>query len=331
MRLPIISALIVIIFAVGGTGAWLKQENTTYSIHYVNYRGHTDVDKGFESELKARGLRTRITYHDVARDPKRFKAIIDAIRADKSTDLVVTWGTTTTLGIFGKHSDGKPFIKEYPGVFTLVTDPIGSEIISKVNDGTRNVTGAWHVASVQKQFTTMMIYRPARKVGVIYSPTENNSVVTVKQLISFAQGFNVEVIAIPFDVVDGKVTSTNAIAALDKLKAAGVDWLYLPPDSYLGTQAKDLVIPGAHARGIPTFASTEQLMEAGAIVGLVSSYIELGQLAAEQAEEILKKKVKPADIDVTSVNKFQHQIDLEKAMLFRIHIPKGINAEIIKR
>ena len=330
MRTPIIGLLMLFLFLIGGTASWLKQHNTSYVIHFVNYRGHTDVDKGFEASMKDRGIKTKIIYHDVARDATRFAAIRDAIRADKNANLVITWGTTTTLGIFGKHSDGAPFIKDKPGVFTLVTDPIGSEIIAKNNDGTRNITGAWHVASVEKQFTTMMIYKPAKVIGILYSPTESNSVVTIKTIASFGESFNVKMIAIPFDVVDGKVNARNAEAALDELQKAGAEWLYLPPDTYLGSQAKAIVIPGAHSRGIPTFASTEQLMEAGACVGLVSSYFELGELAAEQAEKILVKKVPPRDIDVTSVNRFQHQINEAASRQFRIHIPKGLDTEIIR-
>ena len=330
MRVPIIAALIVFALVLGGTASWLKQHNTTYVIHFVNYRGHTDVDAGFEKSLKDRDIRTKIIYHDVARDATRFPAIRDKIKADVEADLVVSWGTTTTLNIFGKYNEGEPYIKNKPGVFTLVTDPIGSQIISKVNDGTRNVTGAWHVAPADKQFTKMMIYRQAKKIGVLYSPTESNSVVTIGTLKSFSQSFNVEVIAIPFDVVDGKVNSRNTTEAMDKFKAAGVEWLYLPPDTYLGTQAENLVIPAAHNRGIPTFASTEQLMQAGACVGLVSSYFQLGELAAEQAEKILVKKMRPAEIDVTSVNKFQHQIRPARAEALGIKIPQGLEGEIIK-
>ena len=53
------------------------------------------------------------------------------------------------------------------------------------------------------------------------------------------------------------------------MKDQKVDWLYLPPDSYLGTQAKASSFRG-DGRRASTFASTEQLMETGALTGLIS-------------------------------------------------------------
>ena len=42
---------------------------------------------------------------------------------------------------------------------------------------------------------------------------------------------------------------------------------------------------------LPTFASTEQLMETGALTGLVSRYHSIGQFTAYKAEQILVNKV----------------------------------------
>lgn len=299
-----------------------------YSIHFVNYRGKTDIDAGFEFQLHKLGVRHKITYHDVNRDPKRFAEIVKDIRADEDADLVVTWGTTTTLGIFGQYPPGDPrFIRMTPGLFTLVTDPVGSRIVPELETSKRNITGSWHVAPLENQFRSMMVYRPTKRIGALYTPTENNSIVTIDELRKTAQRYDVELIATPFELHDGKPVATNAVEALKKMSDSGVEWLYLPPDRFLGVQARDLVIPTAHKLSLITFASTEQLMQAGAAFGLVCPYFELGVLAANKAKLILVNKRHPEHILIDTVERFTHQINEEAVQRLGVKIPQMIRAD----
>jgi putative ABC transport system substrate-binding protein len=155
----------------------------------------------------------------------------------------------------------------------------------------------------------MMVYQKTTRVGVLYTPTENNSIVTVDELRKVARVYKAEIIAIPFKIQDGLPVATNAVEALHKMRDMGVEWLYLPPDSFLGTQARDLVIPTAHDLGLLTFASTEQLMKAGAAFGLICPYFELGQLAAEKAKLILVNKHSPENIKIDTVERFTHVVN----------------------
>ena len=93
------------------------------------------------------------------------------------------------------------------------------------------------------------------------------------------QGFTV--VTKPFKLdAQKKVTADGAPEMIRELKEQRVDWLYLPPDSFLGTQAQKIIIPAAMEHQLPTFASTEQLVEAGALIGLVSLLPLVGQFTA---------------------------------------------------
>ena len=319
---------LLLVSALGVLAACFHSE--PYTIHFVNYRGRTDVDKGFEQALKDKHVKYKIVYHNAERNPEKFPSIIAAIRADKETDLVVTWGTTVTLAVIGKYTetDNEKRIKDLFSVFTLVTDPFSSEIVSRGKSLPRNITGAWHVAPLDSQFGAMMVYRPGKKIGILYTPTENNAVISKNQMIELGKTYGVEVIAIPFDLVNGKPVSTNAVAALQEFKARGAEWVYLLSDTYLGTQAQSLVIPEAHKLGLITFASTEQLMLAGAAFGLIAPYTEIGAVAAEQAYQILEKKVLPGDVRVTPVNRFQHQMNSKVLRQLLLNISSDVIHDI---
>jgi putative ABC transport system substrate-binding protein len=101
----------------------------------------------------------------------------------------------------------------------------------------------------------------------------------------------------------------------------GVEWLYLPPDSYLGTQAQKVIIPAAMSVNLPAFASTEQLMETGALTGLVSRYHSIGQFTAYKAEQILVNKVSPQRIPVETLTRFALQVRMDVAEQLKLPPP----------
>lgn len=323
--------IVAVVLAIAGITAWLmpRIHVEPYVIHYVNYRGHTNIDAGFEAYLNSRKIPFTIIYHDLNRNPKEFPNVIASIRADKKTDLVVTWGTTVTLGVFGPYTDRSgDYIKDIDGIFTLVTDPVHSKVVpSNISSG-RNLTGSWHVAPASNQFRAMMVYKPAKKIGILYTPTETNSVIIVEDMRREAAVHDVEIIAIPFTVVDGIPNSSNATAALIAMKKLGVEWLYLPPDSFLGTQTRDLIIPEAHSLGIATFASTEQLMQTGAAFGLLCPYWELGTLAAKKAEKILRDGVEPSSLPIDTVDRFHHQMNLAAMRRLGLTVPESLVSTI---
>ena len=82
-----------------------------------------------------------------------------------------------------------------------------------------------------------------------------------------------------------------------------------------------MIIPAAMEQGLPTFASTEQLMEAGALSGLVSRYYSVGQFAGYKAEQILVGKVAPKDIPVETLKRFSFQIRMETADKLKLPPP----------
>ncbi len=283
-------------------------------IAIVNYRGRTRVEDGFEAYLAARRIHAEILWHDIARDKQRLPGVVDAIR-QQSPDLVVTWGTTVSLGVLGPYDGVDParHITNIPAVFTLVADPVGARLVPAMASSGRQITGVTHMAPVDAQLRAMRAYRPFRKLGLIYSPNEKNSRLVAESVAAAGRrdGFAVAERTFPLDA-QGRPDGSGAAGLVDALHGEGVDWLYLPPDSYLTTLAGDLL---AHAagRGLPTFASTEALVKAGALTGVVSRYERVGQFTAFKAEQILLGGRPPASIPVETLSRFSLQVNLPVA------------------
>jgi putative ABC transport system substrate-binding protein len=297
--------------------------NKPLRIYAITFRGMTDVEKGFQDYFASRKIPVEITFRDLNRDNSRMAGFIEEIRRTRP-DLVYTWGTSVTLGVVGAWDaiDPSKHITDIPVVFTLVAAPTLAKIVQDRKSPGRNVTGVVHVAPAEAQVQAMNSYRPVKTVGILYTPTEQNSVVVVDEVRKLGQKLNFTVIAKPLRLdAQKRVIIEGAADMVRELKAQKADWLYLPPDSFLGTQAKSVVIPAAMEVGLPTFASTEQLMETGALTGLVSRYHAIGQFTAYKVEQILLNRIPPSRIPVETLTRFSLQINLATAEALKLPPP----------
>jgi putative tryptophan/tyrosine transport system substrate-binding protein len=302
-----------LLFADGDVAAQIS--GRPLRIYAITYRGMTDVERGFQDYFTARHIPVQITFRDLNRDNSRMPGFIDEIRRTRP-DLVYTWGTSVTLGVVGTYDGFNPQtnITDIPVVFTLVAAPVLAKIVPDLKSSRRNVTGVFHVAPTEAQIRAMASYRPFKTIGILYTPTEQNSVVVVDEVREVSRRLGFTVIAKPLHLNSAKqVTVEGAPEMIRELKQQKVDWLYLPPDSYLGTQTQKVIIPAAMAEHMPTFASTEQLMETGALTGLISHYYSIGQFTAYKAEQILVNKLPPSRIPIETLTRFTLQVRMDVA------------------
>jgi putative tryptophan/tyrosine transport system substrate-binding protein len=304
-----------------------------YRIYAITYRGRTDIEKGFEEYFRSRRIRVEIMWRDVNLDSTRLPGLIQEIRAVKP-DLVYTFGTSVTLGVVGPHDAVDPVqhVVDTPVVFTLVAAPVLAKIVPDLKSSARNVTGVSHVAPTETQFRAMASYRPFQQVGILYTPTERNSVVLLDEIRKLGRKMGFKTVERKFRLdASGKVTAEGAVELVHQIKQANAQWLYLPPDSFLGTQAKDVIIPAAMAAGLPTFASTEQLMDTGALTALVSPYFTVGQFTAHKAKQILVDGVPAKDIPVETLKRLSFKVRMDAVEQLNLPPPLSLfnYAEII--
>lgn len=298
-----------------------------FRIYVITFRGRTEVEKGFVDYLASRKIPVEIIYHDIGRDMARMPAILDEIRRVRP-DLIYTWGTSVTLGVVGPYDTPTPeqFINDIPVLFTLVASPTLAKILRDPKSPRRNVSGVAHVGTTEAQMRAIAQYRPFNKLGVLYTTTEANSVAVMSDIRRIGQSSGFEPLERSFRLEGGKPVAEGAADLLRELKQAGAQWLYLPPDSYLGTLAEKLIIPAAMELGLPTFASTEQLMQAGALCGLVSRYYTVGQFTAHKAEQILVGKLPVSSIPAETLTRFSFQVRISAARRLALLPPMSMLA-----
>jgi putative ABC transport system substrate-binding protein len=97
--------------------------------------------------------------------------------------------------------------------------------------------------------------------------------------------------------------------------------VYLPSDSFVISRSKSLVNLITET-GIPTFSATEDpIYTAGALMGLVSRYYNVGQFAGYKAEQILVHKKRPEDIPIETLKRFSFIINMKTAKKLEFYPP----------
>lgn len=294
-----------------------------FRIYRITYRGRTEVEDGFDDYLASNGVAVEFIERDADRGTARLPGFIEEIRALKP-DLVYTWGTPVTLGIAGRYDaeDRSAVISDIPVVFALVASPIAAGLVRDIARPGRLLTGAVHVVPTETQLRAMHAYRPITRLGVLYTGSEQNSVSIVEELRRLRETMDFSLVERQFRRGDDGRPSPDGIEDLiAEIGGEGANWLYLLPDTFLGTQYAR-VVPAALANRLPTFGAAElAIRQGGALVGLISRYYSVGQLAASKAVRILRDGEPAGEIPIETLKRFSLIINLPVARKLDLYPP----------
>lgn len=300
-----------------------RAQGREFHILMITFRGETDVDKGFRAYLADAGLNVRYTVRDLQQDVARIPALLQEVRA-LAPDLIYVWGTPATLGVVGAYDAPEPqrFIHDIPVVFALVAAPLQSRIVPRLDIPGRNVTGAVHVVPFDVQLRVMQRYRPLKKLGVLYNGAETNSRVIVDDARAVCERHGIGLVAHTFRTqAQGQPTADGVEELVAQIRAEGAEWLYLLPDTFLGS-LYHRVTPAALQAQLPCFGAAELAVRSGgALVGLVSRYFSVGQLAGAKAADILVGGKSPGQVPVETLKRFSLLVNMRVAHSLRLYPP----------
>jgi putative ABC transport system substrate-binding protein len=293
------------------------QTNKAFTIYMVLWRGCEEACEGFKDYIAEKNINAELVIRDSAKDKSKLPGFVEEARALKA-DLVITWGTSVTRGIAGTLSDqgNTKFINDIPLVFMIVADPIGSKIIeSYENTGRDNVTGTRNRVPEAVYINTIRSYYPAfKRLGLLYNTNEHNSVIKAKEIESLTKQMNFELVALELEPgADGKPRPESIPVAIEQLKAAGVDFIYLGSSSFLDVN-RDLFTQSAVDAGIPVLSPYERLVRnSHALLSIAARYQDVGALAGRQAESILIDQKKAGDLPVLTVDQYAYVVNMTTA------------------
>jgi len=244
----------------------------TLRIAMVLWRGETEAEKGFRDGLKELGHSAEYVVMNAGQDRAELGRLLrEDLKSKLETfDYVYAYGTTVTLATKTIVQDKVPI------VFNIVADPVGAGLVKSMEASGGNIAGVTNEVPLPLQLQTALQVGPIRRLGILFNPREKNSMLIRDRLAEVARPLNIEVVDLRSPPAQDMLQDN-----LRKLRdrAIAVDAVYLPPDSFIVSNAK-LVGAELRAGKVRSIASLEAFVEQGAFMGVVADYYTLGRAAA---------------------------------------------------
>ena len=271
----------------------------------VEHPALDDAKKGFEDAIKKSGLKVEFDDKNANKDMSAQTMIMQQFKNDKK-DLVFAISTPTAQAAMAQIDPATPI------VFASVSDPAGAGLVGK-----SNITGTSGAPEIESNLKLIKEAFPnAKKIGVLYNTSEQNSVVQVKMLKELAPKYGFEVIA------ESSTNANEMVSALAKISKE-IDVFYAIQDSTLVTYFKNLS-EKMNEQKIPIIGSNEVFTNLGGLISQGTTDYQIGYRAGEMAVEILKNGKKPSDIKIESVQMPTISINKANMELLGIKLPESV-------
>lgn len=252
------------------------------------WRGWEEACDGFRDYLVGRQIDPEFTILDAGQTTAPIPGYVEQIKRLKP-DLVFVWGGSTALAALGRYDATDParYLQDIPAVLAIVADPLGSGLVPSLSKPGRPVTGTIYVAPVDVQLRAMQAYRPFQRIATLFNPLEQSSSAAVAQMADLAKRDKFTLLQQAVAVEAGSARPEGIPDIVQAFKAAGAEWLYIPPDTFLNDHRAALTSAALDQR-LPAFSATERFVTyASGLAGLVCRYYNIGQFAGFKAEQIL--------------------------------------------
>lgn len=317
---PILKGLVLLVAAscfAAAAAQTAAQSAEKKKILGVFFRGCEHLCEGFKTRIAASGFNAEVVIRDIAQDRRQLPQVVKDARAMKA-DLVLTYGTTVTLGVVGTMADANDprYLNDIPVVFTVVANPVGARVAQSLKlSGRPNVTGTFNRVPESVNLEIIRQYDATfDKLGLLYNSNEPNSVAKKKELTELAPRFGVTLVALEIDPGNPGVPDISRVPMrLAELRKRGVRWVYLGSSSFL-RRAGAAFTSSAVDNGIGVVSPYEDLVrEHHALLSVAARYRDIGRLAADQALRILRDGAAPGELPIAHATDFAYVVNMTVA------------------
>jgi putative ABC transport system substrate-binding protein len=316
--------IVLVVCCVISPSAYSKRHDKPFKIYMAVWRGCEDACRGFQDYFQEEGIEVNFIIRNAVRDKTKLPAFVREAKK-LEVDLVLTWGTSVTVGMIGTLADSDPVqhITDIPVVFMIVADPVGAGIIETYeSSGRTNITGTRNRVPEEVQMKAIRAYRYFKRLGIIYNTNELNSVLNVNKIRKLAKKMRFELFERSIDLDEnGKPIVESIPQKIKELKNSSVAFIYVGSSSFL-MRHRDYLTKSAIEQHVPIVAAYEAMArKSNALLAVASRYYSVGKLAGFQAKNILINRIAPINLPILSLSRYSYVINMETARRLRLYPP----------
>ncbi len=264
------------------TSTQTSNNEKVYKIGVVQYADHPSLDNcregfilGLEEEGISEGSNLELTNKSAQADDAMNTQIAQSF-VNAKMDLVCGIATPSAMALYNVCYD-----KDIPVLFNAVSDPVAANLAKSKTEAMPGITGVSDELPVEEQLKLIRELMPdAKKIGIIYTTSETNSVSTIATYKEKAAEYD-------FEIVERGISNASEIPQAADVILGEVDCITNLTDNTV-VDNLPVVIEKANATNKPVFGSEEEQVGNGCIASAGIDYIELGKIAGKMAARVLK-------------------------------------------
>lgn len=299
-------------------------DGAAYTIGISQFAEHGSLDnckEGFLEGLKEAGIEEGVNltvlFDNAQADTATTSMIADSYVSQK-VDMICAIATPSAMSAYNSCMD-----TEIPVIYTAVSDPVSAGLAAQDGTPEGNITGTADTLPVAAQLQMIREVLPeAKKIGIIYTTSEANSVSTIETYKELAGDYG-------FEIVD---TGINTLADVDMAAAdivSRVDCISNLTDNTV-VQGLQTVLAKANAAGVPVFGSEVEQVKNGCLAAEGIDYVELGRQTGAMAARVLKGEAKASDINFEKCEGANLYINTQVAADLKITFPENYAADALE-
>lgn len=240
--------------------------------------------QGLADEGIVEGENLTIYYENAQADGGTASQIMDSFLS-KKTDLICAIATPMAQSAYSAaKKDGVPVI------YTAVTDPVLAELAGADGKPVGEITGTSDKLPVEKQLEMIRTMLPdAKKIGIMYSTSEINSVSAIEEYKAAAPNYG-------FEIVESGVSSTADIPLAADNLLTKVDCINNLTDNTV-VSSLQVILDKAGKKNIPVFGSEIEQVKVGCLAAVGLDYVSLGEQTGRMAAKVLKGEKKASEMN----------------------------------
>ena len=226
-----------------------------------------------------------------------------------------------TIGRYASET-AADITKDIPIVFGAVNSPDEVGLVESNEAPGGNVTGVSSYTPCFEQIDLIKIILPeAKSVAAIYTSTDADSV--LQGIVASKEAEKNKIKCDQYPVENEKALKT----ALEKIKKAETDVIYIPVDKFLSAHISTLN-EFSYENKIPVICGDEATLELGAFATSEINYISIGRKAAGMAEDILFNGKSPATLSVNYKHDCTNMVNKQVMKKLGITLPATALTEV---
>ena len=282
---------------------------------FVEHPALDSINQGILDGLKEAGFEDgknlKVDNQNAHGDMNNTVTIAQKFAGDQA-DMVIAIATPSAQAV-------AKTITDKPVIFSAVTDPLSAQLVGSLEAPDKNVTGTSDKVSMEQQLKLVKTFLPdLKKLGVIYTTSEVNAEVQVKELEEAAKQAGVE-------IVKAGISQLSEVQLAAQGLVGQAEAIFIPIDNTV-VSSFEAVLGVAEQNGIPVFASDTDTVKRGAVATYGIDYYQMGKQTGEMAARVLNgQAVADTPVEISKVAELY--INETAAAKFGLAVPEDLKQQ----